>query len=91
MSAAGSDEALDVLERRLASLEKKLFGEESRRGVTGGTSGSATPAVTKLTEMVKECGNALERRERIAPLLRKINDLETYLVTCLWLTQLQNY
>ena len=83
MSSVGNDEALDVLERRLASLEKKLFGEESRRGVAGVTSGTATPAVTKLTEMVKECGNALERRERIAPLLRKINDLETYLVMLL--------
>ena len=80
MTTVANDEALDVLERRLASLQKKLFGDESRRSVTGVTSGSATPAVAKLTEMVKECGNALERRERIAPLLRKINDLETYLV-----------
>jgi hypothetical protein len=34
-----------------------------------------------LTELAKETGNALERRERIAPLLRKMNELETFLVS----------
>lgn len=83
------DDALDVLERRLNTIERKVYGqEESKKGQTSrsGAAGSAssatttTPCVTKLTEMAKECGNALESRERIAPLLRKLNDLETYLV-----------
>ena len=83
------DDAMDVLERRLNTIERKVYGqEESRKGPTsrsGAVASSSvtttTPCVTKLTEMAKECGNALESRERIAPLLRKLNDLETYLVT----------
>jgi hypothetical protein len=81
MSTVAHDKALDILERRLATLENKIFEDESKKASGLGVTGSATPAVTKLTEMAKECGNALERRERIAPLLRKINDLETYLVS----------
>ena len=82
MTSTFSDEALDVLERRLALLEKKLFDEESRKGQGSnlGVGSSTTQVVTKLTEIAKECGNALERRERIAPMLRKMNDLETFLV-----------
>ena len=83
------DDAMDVLERRLNTIERKVYGqEESRKGpasrsgaVTSSSVTTTTPCVTKLTEMAKECGNALESRERIAPLLRKLNDLETYLVS----------
>ena len=83
MASNDSEVALDVIERRLNTLEKKVFGQDSKKGpipTSGGVGSGTTPAVSKLTEMAKECGNALESRERIAPILRKFSDLETYLV-----------
>ena len=83
-SSSVSDNAMDVLERRLNTIERKIYGQESKKGaipITAAAGPSATPCVTKLTEVAKVCGNALNNRERIAPLLRKLNDLETYLVT----------
>lgn len=85
MASNDSEDAVDVLERRLNTIERKVFGQDSKKGPipipnSGAAGSSATPAVSKLTEMAKECGNALESRERIAPILRKFSDLETYLV-----------
>ena len=85
MASNDSEDAVDVLERRLNTIERKVFGQDSKKGPipipnSGAVGSSATPAVSKLTEMAKECGNALESRERIAPILRKFSDLETYLV-----------
>ena len=70
MKETGQDQRFDTLESRIQDLEQKLYGSGRKDG---------EPVIPKLTEMSNEVGNALSSRERIAPLMRRLKELESYL------------
>lgn len=66
--------ALDALERRLEALEDAVFGadETQRRHVEDDFN-----AVERLLTLAKAAGNAAEQRpDRIAPVLKRVHDLD---------------
>lgn len=63
---------MEAMARRLSRLEQWV-------GVTGATHVDA-PVVSALVDVAKQCGNAVERRgDRVAPLWRRLAELERYL------------
>ena len=74
-TATFNEETLEILERRLGNLERHIYGADAKKEAVRGSE----PFVERLNEVAKDCGNALESRERIAPLLRRITELESYL------------
>lgn len=88
-SLATSGTAFDVIERRLEVLERHVLGPRSvssgtatnLSGTRGGPSApqSGEVVVPQLLEAVKQLGEALDRRDRISPLFRRVKELETFL------------
>ena len=75
MSLEISDlQSFEAAERRLDQLERRIFGETRKVGIK-----SDTCLVPKLAGIAQEVGDGLGRRERIAPLFRKLNELENLL------------
>ena len=64
---------MEALERRLDRLEKKIVGGANKASVP------ANSASTTLVNVAKKCGNEINNRERIAPLMRRTAELERYL------------
>ena len=67
-------QSFEAAERRLDQLERRIFGETRKVGIK-----SDTCLVPKLASIAQEVGDGLGRRERIAPLFRKLNELENLL------------
>ena len=57
-------------------MESRVHGSRRRPAAA---EEQVAPVVTDLVELAKTCGNAVEGRDRIAPLLRRTKELETYL------------
>ncbi len=71
--------SLDVLERRLQDLEKKVLGQEGASPVQD-QQGPEGGAAVALDALARSLGNAMERRaDRVAPLMRRVAELELYL------------
>lgn len=73
--------AMESIESRLANIEHRVYGksnpsfsekEDAASEVAGGI-------VPRLTDIAKEVGNAVGTRERVAPLFRRLKELETYM------------
>jgi hypothetical protein len=73
--------SLEAAERRLADLERRLYGDQHK---FGNNSDDASPMVSKLAGIANEVGDALGRRERITPLFRRLNELDKYLDPASW-------
>ena len=67
-------QSFEAAERRLDQLERRIFGETRKIGIK-----SDTCLVPKLAGIAQEVGDGLGRRERIAPLFRRLNELENLL------------
>lgn len=68
---------MEALDRRLTALERQVFGGTSAQR---SELASADGAVPSLVSMAKEFGNAVEQRDRVAPLMRRTQELDKYLV-----------
>lgn len=64
---------MEAVERRLERLEKKIVGGASKASVP------AQSVTSSLVDVAKKCGNEVNNRERIAPLMRRTAELERYL------------
>ena len=65
---------MEAVEKRLCNIEAAVFG-------TGKPSSASPPdvdVVSKLLSVAKECGNAVGKRERIAPVMRRTAELAKY-------------
>jgi len=72
---------LDSIESRLANIERRVYGKSnpSYREKEDAASEVGGGIVPRLTDIAKEVGNAVGTRERIAPLFRRLKELETYM------------
>ena len=66
---------MDALERRLDVLERRVFGSRPQSRPDALPRGCSSAAHV-LTSLAKDLGNAAERKERIAPVLRRTQELE---------------
>merc|ERR1712226_275203 len=66
-----NDESIETIEARTHQLERVL---QSSHADTDGT-----PILPRLTGISKEVGQALSGRDRIAPLIRRLKELQCYL------------
>ena len=64
---------MDALEHRLSTLESRVFGAGPHRQVPD------SPLAPQLHDFSRKMGEALHPRDRIAPLMRRTKELETYL------------
>ena len=64
---------MEAVERRLCNVEVAVFGA----GKSPSPSSDAD-VVSKLLSVAKDCGNAVGKRERIAPVLRRTAELAKY-------------
>lgn len=64
---------MEAVEKRLTNVEAAVLG-------TGKSSSAPTDidVVSKLLSVAKECGNAVAKRERIAPVMRRTTELGKY-------------
>lgn len=67
---------METLDKRLSALERQVYRQHSQEEKQGLKDGDC---VGNLLDLAKSCGNALEGRDRILPLLRRTKELETYL------------
>jgi hypothetical protein len=65
--------AMDALDRRLGHLEAAVYGNSATSASI--SSSSLDDVVGQLLTLSKDCGNAIEKRERIAPIMRRTNDI----------------
>merc|ERR1712029_1073212 len=65
-----SDRSVEAIEARIYQLEKAIADGGNSEGV---------PVMPRLTAMSKETGQALSGRDRIAPLVRRLKELQGYL------------
>ena len=64
-------------ERRLDTLERRIYGVGADRAEINAPNG----AVGALVDLAKDCGNAVNKKgDRIAPLMRRTQELDKYLV-----------
>lgn len=72
---------LDSIESRLANIERRVYGKSnpSYREKEDAASEVGGGIVPRLTDIAKEVGNAVGTRERVAPLFRRLKELETYM------------
>ena len=66
--------SLEAAERRLDQLERRIYGETRKYGQKPDTC-----LVPKLAGIAEEVGDGIGRRERIAPLFRRLTELEKLL------------
>ena len=73
--------ALDTLETRLADIERRVYGRSnpSHRETEDAADGGGGGIVPRLTDISKEVGSTIGTRERLAPLLRRLTELDAYI------------
>jgi len=66
-----NDESIETIEARIHQLERVLQSSHA--------DSDGTPILPRLTGISKEMGQALSGRDRIAPLVRRLKELQGYL------------
>ena len=65
---------MESLNERLSRLESTVYGPRRPERLS-----VKEDVVSDLLDVAKTCGNALEGRDRIAPIIRRTKELESYL------------
>ncbi|KAF2365646.1 Dynactin subunit p22 [Trinorchestia longiramus] len=66
---------MDLLETRLQRLEQKMFGSAPREG-------SYPEVVSTLADLSTDLGNALSTRDRMMAVMKRLDELDSYLDPC---------
>ena len=78
---ADNEKAMESIESRLASIERRVYGKSnpSFKEKENAASEVAGGIVPRITAIAKDVGNTVGSRERVAPLFRRLKELETYI------------
>ena len=69
---------MDALDRRLQTLERQVFGPPGSSRSLSCLPQGCPSAASALTSLARDVGNAAERKERLAPVLRRTQELERW-------------